>query len=134
MNTEQQIEGNKMIAEFLGKDYREADGERGYLFPVNGNFNRRLMPSEMQYHSSFDWLMPAVDKIKSLGFTVEIYINPSAGTDIHISKDDDHLNIAAYSTTLEAIYTAVVQFIQWYNQSKCTIPPDDPKKHYGRAM
>ena len=68
MQPNEVIEGNRVIAEFLGKTYKEEDGygEKGYLYPVNGNFGRRLMQGQMLYHSSWDWLMPVVEKISRI--------------------------------------------------------------------
>jgi len=45
-------ESNKLIAEFMGVDIHE--------FVMNGG-------KKWEYHSSWDWLMPVVEKIEELG-------------------------------------------------------------------
>src|SRR5688572_2745047 len=88
-------EGNKLIAAFMEKP-------------------DHIMPELLKYHSSWDWLMPVVEKIVDLGFIVEIPIAKS-GTDVFIYNKQERLNIVAYLKPIDAVWNAVVQFIQWYN-------------------
>lgn len=109
MENSEIISGNKLIAEFMGKNYMDTDdGERGYLFPLNGHFNRRLTPLFMSYHKSWDWLLEVVKKIEAL----EIDSNELIG-DIF----DSFLCI-----DLERTWQSVIKFITWYNTNNTPNP------------
>lgn len=98
-------------------------------------------PIEMEFHSSWDWLMPVVEKIETLkvkgidwinpdnkknvtwNFTVEIRHNECIihrdviphywGGEINfLNLKDMHQN------KLEAVYKAILKFIEWYNEHK----------------
>lgn len=60
------IEGNKLIAEFMGAKWNGAT-ENIFRFtenlPIEGKNNYKTL----EYHSSWDWLMPVVEKIEYLG-------------------------------------------------------------------
>lgn len=96
MNT---LEGNKMIAEFMQP-----------LFATDIS----------EYHTSWDWLMPVVEKIEkdhATDFEVIIY---SSSCHIHKwnpTKQDYDTFISGVGKKIDAVYSAVIQFIQWYNKT-----------------
>lgn len=57
MSDEEILEGNKLIAEFMGGKYYPNGGWSEWQFPDGGK------PSILYYNSSWDWIMPVVDKI-----------------------------------------------------------------------
>lgn len=103
MKTEEIIEGNKLIAEFMGLRWNN--------IPVSTK--GRLM----EYHSSWDWLMLVVEKIESNGYVVEIKKRW-----IEIRSDNEIRNIQNYiepdQSKIEAVWLAVAEFIKWHNPSK----------------
>jgi hypothetical protein len=83
---------NKLIAEFMGVDYVDVDT---YL-----EDNK-----ELQYHTSWDWLMPVVIKC----------------FDKHFENSDDlnfKLNDALLETNIESLYKAVLEFIKQWKKIK----------------
>lgn len=65
--TENEImEGNKLIAGFLGWESGRYDNLPNTLHKYSGKEEIRLHVSELQYHSSWDWLMPAWVKFRNL--------------------------------------------------------------------
>ncbi len=92
MNTE---ENNKMISEFM--DYTHV------LLPVSVGLEY-YDGDEMEHHSSWDWLMPVVNKI-------EDYLSDNVGK---LGYFDECLS----SNDLEVRYQAVVEFINEYNKNK----------------
>ena len=89
---------NKLIAEFMSmEDYQEM-GE--YVTP--------------NYHSSWDWLMPVVEKIESLRdangnayrFTIDM---------CNAQIEETNIEILGGRFKLDTTYYAVVQFINQYN-------------------
>ena len=113
------INSNNLIAEFMGfvnttptdKDFNIYQNKEGKMIET----------MSMEYSTSWDWLMPVVEKIELMGYNVictpmstmdgwhcsiESYNEPWNGTD---SIDD---------TKILAIFNSVVQFIKYYNENK----------------
>lgn len=108
------IEKNRLIAEFMGA---KVNGPCvNYPQP---HFKIKLWSdTELEYHTSWDWLMPVVEKIESLGYRVSIerwlvQILEESSTDIFglinamAEKETD--------TKINLTVKAVIDFIQWYN-------------------
>ena len=114
MTTQQ---GNELIARFMGGVYNDVynPSDPHYDFK-NGVYS----VDELLYHASWDWLMQVVEKIAKSGFRVKTNFNPIDNSVIVQSVTDSEqvLSIMYYSQPIEAVYTAVVQFIQWYNNQK----------------
>jgi hypothetical protein len=103
-----QQESNILIAEFMGVDAVDVDFH--------------LETSELTYHTSWDWLMPVVEKINllndyryttyiaSMDTRIEDNVTGKVIVDINCEHSIDEL--------IQSVYKAVVQFIQWYNSKK----------------
>lgn len=129
------IESNKMIAEFMGavnipikcgkvvhplinNVISEADEIYNAYFNTVGSIKpptekQRYFESDLLYHKSWDWLMPVVEKIDTLGYDVEISriscsISPILSNDTIAS-----LVCGDISKKIEVVYEAVIQFIKW---------------------
>lgn len=106
---------NELIAEFMGipifRRYNLWDTSKTGK-PIYG-----LASCELLYDSSWDWLMPVVEKIESLGYTVEI-----ANSDYQIRKTGDTeafiFHYGPDRPKIKAVYEAVVAFIELYNQQE----------------
>ena len=98
------LENNKLITEFM-----EADFENTLL--VNG---------KCRYSESWDWLMPVVEKIETLGFL--IHIDTIDGVKVFNPKTKDMIFVTftarEYTSKIRETYKAVVEFIKWYNENK----------------
>ena len=71
-----------------------------------------------QYHKSWDWLMPVVEKIESLGyefFIVEDRVEVSHNTDHSI---ETIIDLTFDGSKRDATYQGVVEFINEYNKNK----------------
>ena len=77
---------NKLIAMFMG-DIKLVDD--------NVSFTKNCPVNELQYHTSWDWLIPVVQKIAK-DFNVVIYDNDG----------------------IEKVHKRVVEFINEYNKNK----------------
>jgi len=90
MTQEEILEGNKLIAEFMGLRKIMLWGGVDFLYDIekesyvtyvkvgssgiNATINTRVLkarPDELLFHSSWDWLMPVVEKIESLEHITE---------------------------------------------------------------
>jgi len=109
------MENNKLIAEFMGmEDYQEM-GE--YVTP--------------NYHSSWDWLMSVVEKIRKVPswdrdkFSTEVVIygdktsikSKGYGEKEH-SKSFFNKSVRGKYNSIEPTHKAVIEFIKWYNLNK----------------
>ena len=75
-----------------------------------------LVPEEPQYHVSWDWLMPVVEKIESLGYELII-----AESRCKINHNTDHsieevINIDIIGSKRDVTHKAVVEFIKEHNK------------------
>ena len=95
------MKNNKLIAEFMGveKTYNPST-EKVLSYAVNDDVQCLL--HELQYHTSWDWLKPVVDKIEQVNEGVP----------------EQMLHVSLYST-IDEVYEAVVEFIKLIN----TQPP-----------
>jgi hypothetical protein len=113
MNTQ---ENNKMIAEFMGMEKeRHADGR--YLFTTDidelKGADTRFW-EELYFHVSWDWLMPVVEKIFSLGY--DYTIKPRHMIIKERMGEIVSECIGQYQSQEEVIYQAVVEFINKLNK------------------
>jgi hypothetical protein len=115
MTQEEIIEGNNLIAQFVELDGGYTD--KGYLTVVN-------------YHRSWDWLMPVVEKIEAIRWI------PPGGNDenyfrVCIDGDQCSVDRETHNSSgtivdswmgdkpkIERVYEVVVGFIRWYNKEK----------------
>ena len=121
MNKEEIKAGNKLIFDFLGKEYAHWTFEnRTSWISARTNLNRSVCKAfdgyeDLKYHKSWDWIMSVVEKIHSIDYTdVQIhshicYINYRHGE----YKADFHRWEGL--PMVEMVYIAVITFIEWYN-------------------
>ena len=107
------INGNKLIAEFM--ELESPDGN--YFEHISKDGNKKLTHFILlEYHLSWDCLMPVVDKIESFGYWIRMDYG-----DVFIVDDDSNIIIEnpmhedGY-TKLDLVYDVVVEFIEWHNE------------------
>lgn len=118
--TTETIEGNKLIAEFLNApfDWDAIGQETAWIKLPNKELSSWARCVDLKYHSSWDWLMPVVEKIESLGrFSFEIDLNSAHVYEMDFDKSE--LTIEAHENSkIASTWLAVVEFINWFNQNK----------------
>ena len=80
-------DNNKLVAEFMGDTFYP---EVQHWYDSHGSF----IGDALKYHTSWDWLMPVVEKIENISGELIL------------------------STNLENTYPEVVEFIKQYNDEK----------------
>jgi hypothetical protein len=91
---------NQIIAEFMGVNVITLDDVRKNKNPYFSSADGYL-EDNLKYHTSWDWLMPVVDKIEQ----------------VHEGVPQELINLSLFSTRDE-VYKAVVEFINEYNKRK----------------
>ena len=127
---------NKIIAEFLEWDFDELSEtfETPFLKLVEPHafgdeqFSCKLKDFELDFNKDWNWLMAVVEKITSIlmlddnfkynylyiGYDFEDkehYVN------LYVSEDNQ-INGTSKTSKIEAVYEAVVKFINFYNKRK----------------
>lgn len=119
MTAEEIIQGNKLIAEFMGYElynglFIHSESET----PIGNTF----YPDQSKYHSSWDWLMPVVEKMESKGFEVQIgrslFVKNTNYCMIHDIGNAFCIEHEDVADKIIVVYRAVIEFIKWYNQNK----------------
>ena len=85
-------ENKKLIAEFMGVVFH--DDENQYY-----NADGLHIGNTLQYHTSWNWVMPVVERIEQ----------------VHEGVPKQLLHLSLFSTRAE-VHKAVVEFIEWYNE------------------
>jgi len=136
------IQGNKLIGIFDGWYQKELpkNGDINWFHPVystkiTNSVTIPSRPENFKYHTSWDWLMPVVEKIESLWINGTQPLCKIEGNYVHIvhevgyhnidyaynsnEKIDNQLGGGVYPNTktkIENLYKVVIHFITWYNQ------------------
>ncbi len=130
MKTSEILENNILIAKFMGwqvikegkyfTTYKPSAKNPCSIKSVVGYVYERpawySIANHCNYHSDWNWLMPVVDKIESLGFVVEISLHQTC-----LYKKPSCDNFSCNRITddkLKSTYMVVVEFIKWYNSEK----------------
>lgn len=122
--TQMSQENNKLIADFMGWQHHSSADYDAYEM------------NNLKYHTSFDWLMPVVEKILKIRMPfkgmIDVYSFETTykswdspfHTTTMVIKCEPHPNGIEYiyhtiscrkPKHIESIYDAVIKFIKWYN-------------------
>ena len=85
------MKDNKLIADFM--------------------FEETMPILQMRYHTSWDWLLPVVTKLKDIRYSGE-FIDNDVSVDLSFRLNDTLLE-----TNLDSLYKIVVEFINEYNKT-----------------
>ena len=116
------MKNNKLIAEFMGAvgtpKYNPTEWDvyiTGCLDVDSDDENAQhfYTPDEMKYHTSWDWLMPVVQKIESLGYVFTIQ-----GSKAEYGEMISETRCFIAEDKLSSTYQAVVEFIKEYNDGE----------------
>lgn len=123
------LENSKLIAEFMGMKNISSVNQHPEYKDQEGDY---WFPERMEYHLSWNWLMPVVEKIAKLQFKpVEVinngedsyYDNIYPRTFGMVNADTrkfmvrlNKFPLHQSNSLIEATYYAVIEFIEWYNK------------------
>jgi len=114
MTREQINEGNKLIGDFMEQ----------MILDVNVLYVFSELPIEKyprQFHYSWDWIIPVVEKIRSLDNMVNLnFWSETNATECVIYNWEDFGSAEIRNecqSSIESVYLSVVEFIRWHNQN-----------------
>lgn len=126
------IEGNKIIAEFMGEASKGTSQFSYWLKLPNKTVSTWVNITEVKYHTSWEWLMNVVEKIRQyeasdegVGITVfEIRFSEKDKTRCCINYRTKFQGIGSkhkwiehtQKSAIEAVWLAVVEFIKFKNK------------------
>jgi hypothetical protein len=128
------IEGNKLIAEFMGFNVLPVDSLSGKRYEVidfeHGRIKVENLDVDCFYHTSWDWLMPVVEKIESLSVDTkwpddQVYLKQYQSSKLGryyarfcsiTSSNTWYIADVGGDSKIESAWLCVVEFIKWHNQ------------------
>lgn len=124
------LKNNKLIAEFMEfEKYHIKDKNDGYLVVLKkGYIPMETCVAKLQFHSSWDWLMPVVEKIEDLDYnelvshtySIEITGNGSTAYKNICPKGESNIiyRFNLRNNRLKCTWIVIIEFIKWYNNQK----------------
>lgn len=122
MKTEEILDGNRILAEFMGftplNKEHTVFSSNDFLYEREQETN--WFDRDLKFHTYWDWLMPVVEKIESLGYAVlicyaRVVIECCVMSDKTVIYKNDNNSIPK----IKNAFLACVEFAKWYkNQSK----------------
>jgi hypothetical protein len=109
MTTVKTISGNMEIAKFMGYNIYYVNGDAPCV-TLGEEYQGCLISIWAEYHKSWDWLIPIIDKITSM----DEYPKFKDYTSSIISEGGIYINTKFIENTWED----VVKFIEWHNLNK----------------
>lgn len=118
MTDEQITAGKKLIAEFMGFTIKDFSGaHERYIDKCHENapYYEWHLVRDLKYHTSYDWLMPVLDKLAEDGYYYAIYSKTC-----YIDKGNFQIELFKYEydTPVLCLFSCVVKAIEHYNNNK----------------
>ena len=110
MSEEEILEGNRLIAEFMGAH------KKGDAYKFKGD--KYIPEKELLFHCSWEWIMRVGKKINTPEFFVRVPAPRDADTLLPCMKAMEKLKTGAIRFDLQMTWEGVVKYIKWYNQNK----------------
>lgn len=109
-------EMNEAIALFDGWQPNYGGAGSPYYSKATDFIPRFAMVVDMQYHTSWDWLMPVIKKIKGMHMDIlkQAYI-------LDYMKAAGAMNSGWISLDIDKAHKGVYEFLIWHNQQKAKV-------------
>jgi len=104
------LETNKLIAEFMGMEHCYRPYGNGFMEVKECGSVIEL--DDLEYHTSWDWLMPVVEKVNKVSGYDDYNTHR-----LHIQRVFADC-VFENAVSKKEVHKAVVEFIKWYNENK----------------
>ena len=98
------MKDNKLIAEFMGMTYGDTN-DNSVMIQMTPQGNEVVPIESMQYHTSWDWLMPVVREVLTI---VDINL---------VNYFVDELKFCVLDNDIDGAFEEVVEFINYLNKT-----------------
>lgn len=118
MKSKDKLEGNILIGTFMTINGELETPEDIYELSC---LTEDEFIEEFEYHISWDWLMPVVEKVCSIITKLQDEIESNTDEeyeDMLMEFYTTFNEISLFNETIETLYGYVIEFIEWYNDSK----------------
>jgi len=109
---------NKLIAKFIGMQHTNKgwfdneDNLAQFIYDqTGGNYHDVL-----HFNTSWDWLMPVVEKIEETPYCYEFQIGYKELCVLKNPYTEFEFKVEDLQSKLAAVYMGVIKFIEWYNK------------------
>ena len=104
---------NEAIALFMGGSSVKEHGGKRYVYYLN---SCAKAVTELQYHSSWDWLMPVGKRIRDLLSDMLSKRPPHTACMGDVIEVD--ITCALHEYDIKKVHEAIYVFIQWFNKQQ----------------
>jgi hypothetical protein len=118
-------ENNGLIADFMEQLFHNGNTfiPEYNRYIGSQNFSSFFKVSDLRYHELWDWLMPVVDKIEDIqdgedGDAIRFHYYDFEIRHITCKIHGTNIEILDADSKIDAVYQAVIQFIEHYNNQK----------------
>ncbi len=125
MKDEEILDSNKLIAIFMGGEYKKIfcgidNTSENVFYMPNSHITDYVkdFKNGIPYHSSWDFLMPVVEKVRDSNCIVSIRFNrqlATTNTCIACFEKKWVKDIEEHGVGITSTYLAVLEFVKWYN-------------------
>ena len=139
MAEEEIIAANRLVAIFMGGRFIEDQGKEDVVFSNDENKEGGVeeislfQVDALEFHRSWDWLMPVLDKIEKMGYKnnltyqkegyncriqrLEIREHEPDGSGKKLILNKKYFYSDNRPTKIEAVYWTIVKFLEWWNEN-----------------
>lgn len=113
MKKEEIIEGNKLIAEFMGLKLNAREYPKTPYYELHTQFVAYV--DNLKYHLDWNWIMAVIEKIESLGYTS--CIEQLMSNEYRVFFSQVNSGGTRHEHKLTCVWLEVVNFIKWRNET-----------------
>jgi hypothetical protein len=109
-------QNNILIANFLKQTVQPFEFPQFGYIRHNGDWMDKFLDYQLKFHKDWNWIMEVVQTIENLNYTFDVM-----GKAVSINNSNEmivDLNANSFKSKIEAVYTACIEFITWYNENK----------------
>jgi len=127
IDEKQIIEGNYLIAEFLGWKFKKKTpwwDFWGYMSDVYvAEADIAINADNLPFHDNYNWAMLLIQKIERCGYEINIQIREGI-TKVYIDKPKDGKKAYEVVASTQGkdmqhtIWLAIIEFVKWSNENK----------------
>ena len=114
---------DKLIADWIGTRLKKSSGDQQWALPFCDGYWPTL--KTMKFRSSWDWLMPVIERIQSLDDTFIVKLGTDTMSNLglisqynycHIEnwKGDEVVGHSGGDKLIQLTYKTIVAFIEWH--------------------